>query len=155
MQKSSSGQLRTMVARVSPNDIVIYANGALASYLRVRKKELIGTPLDVVAQRCKGEIASCFARPETGRTSNHLVTDDEGRVFEAKLYTESGVLDIVLDEVTTAEAIGLELRDSSGTAFDTLSEDELRTADMPRLLEDLGHLAHMDAPARLAEAITS
>lgn len=131
MQKSSSGQLRTMVARVSPNDIVIYANGALASYLRVRKKELIGTPLDVVAQRCKGEIASCFARPETGRTSNHLVTDDEGRVFEAKLYTESGVLDIVLDEVTTAEAIGRELRDSSGTAFDSLSEDELRTARHP------------------------
>lgn len=120
-----------MVARVSPDDIVIYANGALAAYLKVRKRELIGSPLDVLARRAKGEISSCFARPEGGRSSNHLVTDAEGRVFEAKSYSDGGVLDIVLDEVTTAEAIGRELRDSSGTPLESLSEEELRTTRHP------------------------
>ncbi len=120
-----------MVARVSPDDIVIYANGALAAYLNVRKRELVGSPLEVLAQRAQGEISTCFARPETGRTSNHLVTDAEGRVFEAKSYSDGGVLDIVLDEVTTAESIGRELRDSSGTPLDSLSEDELRTTRHP------------------------
>ena len=131
MQTTQSAALRTMVARVSPDDIVIYANGALASYLDVPKQKLIGTPLDVVARRCKGEISSCFARPETGRGGNQLVTDDSGRVFEAKLYSDGGVLDIVLDEVTTAESIGRELRDSSGTAFESFSEEELRTTRHP------------------------
>lgn len=120
-----------MVARVSPDDIVIYANGALAAYLKVRKRELIGSPLDVLARRARGEISTCFARPEAGRTSNHLVTDADGRVFEAKSYSDGGVLDIVLDEVTTAEAIGRELRSSSGTPLESLSEDELRTTRHP------------------------
>ena len=131
MQTSQSEPLRTIVARVSPDDIVIYANGALASYLGVAKNKLVGTPLDVVARRCRGEISSCFARPESGRASNHLVTDEDGRVFEAKLYSDGGVLDIVLDEVTTAALIGRELRKSSGTAFESFSEDELRTARHP------------------------
>jgi len=120
-----------MVARVSPDDLVIYANSALAGYLRVSKRALIGSPLEVVSKRCRGEIATCFMRPETGRASNHLVTDDDGRVFEAKIYSEGGVLDIVLDEVTTAEAIGRELRESTGTDFASLNEDELRTARNP------------------------
>jgi serine/threonine protein kinase/class 3 adenylate cyclase len=120
-----------MVARVSPDDIVIYANGALAAYLKVRKRELIGSPLEVLARRANGEISTCFARPETGRASNHLVTDAEGRVFESKSYSDGGVLDIVLDEVTTAEAIGRELRDSSGTPLESLSEEELRTTRHP------------------------
>lgn len=120
-----------MVARVSPDDIVIYANGALAAYLKVRKRELVGSPLEVLARRARGEISTCFARPETGRTSNHLVTDADGRVFEAKSYSDGGVLDIVLDEVTTAESIGRELRSSSGTPFESLSEDELRTTRHP------------------------
>ena len=120
-----------MVARVSPDDIVIYANGALAAYLKVRKRELIGSPLDVLARRAQGEISSCFARPESGRSSNHLVTDADGRVFEAKSYSDGGVLDIVLDEVTTAESIGRELRSASGTPLESLSEDELRTTRHP------------------------
>jgi serine/threonine protein kinase/class 3 adenylate cyclase len=131
MESSQSASLRTMVARVSPDDIVIYANGALAAYLKVRKRELVGSPLEVLASRARGEISSCFARPETGRTSNHLVTDADGRVFEAKAYSDGGVLDIVLDEVSTAESIGRELRAASGTPFDSLSEDELRTTRHP------------------------
>lgn len=129
--QTQSAALRTMVVRVSPNDMVIYANSALAAYLGVSKKELIGTPLEVLAKRSRGEISSCFARPETGRSSNHLVTDEAGRVFEAKVYSDGGVLDIVLDEVTTADSIGRELRESSGTPFESLSEEELRTTRHP------------------------
>ncbi len=131
MQSSLGESLRTMVARVSPDDVVIYANGALSAYLGASKSELVGAPMAGLAARCRGEISSCFARPDTGRSSNHLVTDEDGRVFEAKLYSDGGVLDIVLDEVTTAESIGRELRTSSGTPFETLSEDELRTTRHP------------------------
>lgn len=131
MQIPTSAPLRTMVARVSPDDMVIYANAALATYLRVPKRLLTGSPLDVLAARCHGEVASCFSRPESGRTSNRLVTDDEGRVFEAKAYSDGGVLDIVLDEVTTADSVGRELKDSSGTPVESLSEEELRTARHP------------------------
>ena len=120
-----------MVARISPDDIVIYANGALATYLGARKSDLVGTPLDVLAKRTHGEISTCFSRPESGRSGNQLVTDGDGRVFEVKQYSEGGVLDIVLDEVTNADAIGRELRDFSGTAFDSLSEEELRTTRYP------------------------
>ncbi len=120
-----------MVARVSPDDIVIYANGALAAYLKVPKRELIGSPLEVLAGRARGEVATCFARPESGRSGNHLVTDAEGRVFEAKSYSDGGVLDIVLDEVTNAEAISRELRSASGIPSEALTEEELRTTRHP------------------------
>ncbi len=131
MQSPQSAPFRTMVARVSPDDIVIYANAALAAYLGVSKKHLIGTPLDVLAQRVRGEISGCFARLEGSRSNNRLVTDDAGRVFEAKSYVEGGSLDIVLDEVTTAESIARELRGSSGTPYESLTEDELRTTRNP------------------------
>jgi serine/threonine protein kinase/class 3 adenylate cyclase len=120
-----------MMARVSPDDIVIYANAALAAYLRAPKKELVGTPLEVLAGRCTGELSACFRRPETGRKSNRLVTDDSGRVFEAKSYSEGGVLDIVLDEVTSAEMIGGDISSASGVPFECLTEEELRTARQP------------------------
>lgn len=120
-----------MVARISPDDFVLYANGALCAYLGAEKREIIGSPLAAVAQRCQGEISSCFYRPKTGRTHNHLVTDVDGRVFEAKLYSDGGMLDVVLDEVTSADVIGRELRSSSGTPFHTLNEEELRTARQP------------------------
>ncbi len=120
-----------MLARISPEDIVIYANAALADYLRASKQDLIGTPLEVLASRCSGELSSCFSRSDSMRNTNHLVTDDVGRVFEAKSYSESGVLDIVLDEVTTAESIGGELSTASGVPFDSLTEEELRTARQP------------------------
>ena len=79
----------------------------------------------------EGEVSSCFARPETGRTSNRLVTDGDGRIFEAQLYSEGGVLDIVLDEVAPADFIGSELSESSGTLLESLSEEELRTVRHP------------------------
>ena len=84
-----------------------------------------------MAVLCSGEISSCFARPETGRTSNRLVTDGDGRIFEAQLYSDGGVLDIVLDEIAPTEFIGSELRESSGTLLESLSEEELRTVRHP------------------------
>ncbi len=120
-----------MVARVSLDDIIIYANGALADYLGAPKRNLVGSSLEDVAVLCKGEVSSCFARPEGGRTSNRLVSDGDGRIFEAQLYSEGGVLDIVLDEVAPANLIGGELSESSGTLLESLSEEELRTLRHP------------------------
>lgn len=146
---------RTMIARVSPDDIVLYANGAMASYLRVKKSDLVGAPLEVLAARTRGEISGCFQRPETGRATNRLVTDDSGRVFEIKTYSEGGVLDIVLDEVTTADSVNRDLRHVSGTSVDLLNEEELRTARQPERrfmtvshvrLNGIAHLAERLAP---------
>jgi serine/threonine protein kinase/class 3 adenylate cyclase len=120
-----------MVARVSLDDIVIYANEALAAYLKSPKRNLIGSTLRDVAILCNGEISSCFARPETGRTSNRLVTDAEGRVFEAQLYCDGGVLDIVLDEVASSGFAESELKESIGTPLGSLSDEELRTIRHP------------------------
>ncbi|MEI6492308.1 MAG: hypothetical protein WCO94_07145, partial [Verrucomicrobiota bacterium] len=122
---------RTMIVRVSPDDIVLYANGAMASYLRAKKSDLVGAPLEVLEARTLGEISSCFRRPETGRSTNRLVTDNSGRVFEIKTYSEGGVLDIILDEVTTADSVNRDLRHVSGTSVDLLNEEELRTARQP------------------------
>jgi len=142
-----------MIARVSPDDIVLYANGALASYLRVKKSDLIGAPLDVLAARTRGEISGCFQRPETGRASNRLVTDDGGRVFEVKTYSEGGVLDIVLDEVTTADSVNRDLRHVSGTSVDLLNEEELRTARQPeRRFMTVSH-SRLNGTAHLAERL--
>ncbi|MEI8312714.1 MAG: protein kinase, partial [Verrucomicrobiota bacterium] len=144
-----------MIARISPDDIVLYANGAMASYLRVKKSDLVGAPLEVLAARTRGEISGCFQRPETGRATNRLVTDDEGRVFEIKTYSEGGVLDIVLDEVTTADSVNRDLRHVSGTSVDLLNEEELRTARQPERrfmtvshvrLNGIAHLAERLAP---------
>ncbi|MFA7344421.1 MAG: protein kinase [Terrimicrobiaceae bacterium] len=146
---------RTMIARISPDDIVLYANGAMAAYLRVKKSDLVGSPLEVLAARTRGEISSCFQRPETGRASNRLVTDDGGRVFEVKTSSEGGVLDIVLDEVTTADSVNRDLRHVSGTSVDLLNEEELRTARQPERrfmtvsqvrLNGIAHLAERLAP---------
>ena len=61
--------------------------------------------------------------PEFGRTSNRLVTDeDAARQFEAQLYSDGGALDIVLDEIGTPGHPASELRESTGTPLDSLSE---------------------------------
>ena len=144
-----------MVARISLDDIVIYANEALAAYLGSPKKALVGSSLKDVALLCRGEIASCFARPETGRTSNRLATDGDGRVFEAQLYCDGGVLDIVLDEIASSDFAGSELKEAIGTPLDSLSDEELRTVRHPdrryltvtyMQLQGLTHFADRLAP---------
>ena len=121
----------SMVVRVSPDDVVLYANEGMASYLRVSKSDLNGAPLEALAKRAQGEVAACFHRPEGGRRSTSLVTDSDGRVFEVKVISEAGVMDIVFDEVTTADSICRDLRSISGTSVDLLNEEELRTARTP------------------------
>ena len=155
---------RTMIARISPDDIVLYANGAMASYLRVKKSDLVGAPLEVLAARTRGEVSTCFQRPESGRASNRLVTDDAGRVFELKTYSDGGVLDIVLDEVTTADSVNRDLRHVSGTSVDSLNEEELRTARQPERrfmtvshvrLNGVAHLAERLAPMEMRLMLNS
>lgn len=146
---------RTMVARISPDDIVLYANGSLAAYLGVSKRSLVGSPLETLAARASGEISECFSRPTGAKTGNRLVTDSQGRVFELKAYSEGGVLDIVIDEVTTPESVNRHLENVSGTSVDTLTEEELRTSRQPERrwmtvshsrLNGIAHLAGHLAP---------
>ena len=91
MPAAPSALIRTMVVRVSLDDVIIYANDALADYLQTPKNSLIGASLDDISRLCNGEISSCFARPSSGRTSNRLAKDETGRVFEAQLFV-SGAL---------------------------------------------------------------
>lgn len=144
-----------MVARISPDDIVLYANGSLATYLGVSKRSLVGSPLETLAARASGEISECFSRPTGAKTGNRLVTDSQGRVFELKAYSEGGVLDIVIDEVTTPDSVNQHLENVSGTSVDTLTEDELRTSRQPERrwmtvshsrLNGIAHLAGHLAP---------
>ena len=96
MPAAESDPTPTMVARVSLDDVIIYANEAFAAYLGTPKRNLVGSSLPEVAALCTGEVSSCFARPETGRTSNRLVSDGEGRIFEAQMHSDGGMLDVVL-----------------------------------------------------------
>ena len=164
MPVSEGETFRTMVVRVSPEDIVLYANLALASYLRVPKSDLIGAPLEILATRAQGEVMACFQRPEGGRASNRLVTDAEGRVFEVKTYSEGGILDIVMDEVTTVDSVSRDLRHVSGTSVDLLNEEELRTARQPERryltvsrvrLNGISHLADLLAPMEMRLMLNS
>lgn len=131
MSAVQSAPLRTMIARVSIDDVIIYANDALAAYLRTPKRNLMGSSLEEVSRLCGGEIPECFARPPSGRTSNRLVTDADGRTFEAQVYASGGTLDIILDEIGTVGLATSELRESSGTPLELLSEEELRTVRHP------------------------
>ena len=139
-----------MVVRVSPDDVVLYANEAMASYLRLSKTDLTGSPLEALAERAYGEVAACFQRPEGGRRSTSLATDAEGRVFEVKVQSEGGVMDIVFDEVTTAESICRDLRSISGTSVDVLNEEELRTARTPERRFMTVSLARLNGVTHLA-----
>jgi serine/threonine protein kinase/class 3 adenylate cyclase/tetratricopeptide (TPR) repeat protein len=131
MSAVQSAPLRTMIARVSIDDVIIYANDALAAYLKTPKRHLIGSSLEEVWRLCRGEISECFARPQSGRTSNRLVSDADGKVFEAQVYASGGTLDIVLDEIGSPSHATSELRESSGTPLELLSEEELRTVRHP------------------------
>jgi serine/threonine protein kinase/class 3 adenylate cyclase len=154
----------TMRARISAEDIVLYANRALAVYLGVSKEELIGTPLEVLAGCCEGEMAACFQRPEGGRQSNRLVADASGRVFEIRTSSESGVLDIILDEVTTAAAVSGVLAGVTGTLVDDLNEEELRTVRQPEkryitigftLLREMNAFAEKLPPGEVRQVVDS
>ena len=122
-----------MVLRVSREDAVMYASESLLAYLGVHREEIEGRPLANLAALSTGEVSECFHNGRDFLQPNTLVTDAEGRVFELKTASESGVLDIVLDEVTTAEQINDVLAAVSGTDVEELSEEELRTVRHPDL----------------------
>lgn len=115
-----------MFLRVSPEDFIIYANSALAGYIGIAKDVIRGAPFEEFRKHLRGEMHECFQRPERGRGSNRLVTDEAGRVFEARVYSENGVLDIVLNEVTDAQAAFGDLLRSTGTPIEKLTEEEIR-----------------------------
>lgn len=121
----------SLVLRIAPDDSVIYANQDLADYLGHEKQMLIGCPLDTIRELSDGEIRDCFQRTSDAGPRNQLVTDNAGRVFEAKTSSEAGVFDIILDEVTSLEPLLAELDSQSGIAAHSLSETELSTFRRP------------------------
>lgn len=128
---SSDSNSFSMFLRVSPDDIVLYGNRATADYFRVRKDELVGTPLHVLQDRLRGEIREHFGRPKTGKSGNCLVTDAGGRVFELKSYSQSGVLDLILDEVTDLPSVLQGFSSSIALQSEQLSEEEIRSIWQP------------------------
>ncbi|MEO6846797.1 MAG: hypothetical protein ABI443_05090, partial [Chthoniobacterales bacterium] len=121
----------TMLLRVSPDDVVLYANHALARYVGELKTRVIGAPIDVLRSFFKGELAECIRRPERGKSANRLATDPDGRVFEVKMYSEGGVLDIIIDDVTDLEAITRPVRNPAGLSTEMWDEEELRLLRQP------------------------
>ncbi|MFV0337273.1 MAG: protein kinase domain-containing protein [Chthoniobacterales bacterium] len=128
---SPESNTSSMFLRVSPDDIVLYGNRAIAEYFRVRKDELAGTPLQVLQDRLRGEIKDYFGRPKTGRSGNCLVTDSSGRVFELKSYSQGGVLDLILDEVTDLPSVLRSFSSSIALQSEQLSEEEIRSIWQP------------------------
>ncbi|MEO6845611.1 MAG: protein kinase [Chthoniobacterales bacterium] len=148
----------TMLLRVSPDDVVLYANHALARYIGVLKTRVIGAPIEVLRNFFKGELAECIRRPERGKSANRLATDPDGRVFEVKMYSEGGVLDIIIDDVTDLEAITRPVRNPAGLSTEMWDEEELRLLRQPERryisvshtrLWNLGNLSDTAAPAEL------
>ena len=117
--------------RADVNNTVILASQSLAEYLGVEKSRLQGSTLESVAELVTGELKGCFSRAETGRKLDQLVVDGFSRVFEAKTWSEGGVFDLLLDEVTSMQPILDALRDSSSIQVDDLSEEEMATIRRP------------------------
>lgn len=121
----------TLFARVSPEDILIFASESFADYIGIGKRQLFGSPLEVVQQRLRGELATAFARPLNGRSSSRLVTDPDGRVFQIRTSTQDGVLDLLLDEVTDVRAVINRFSASIGPGNVDLSEEEIQSLFQP------------------------
>lgn len=115
-----------MFLRVSPEDIIVYANTALANYLGIAKENLIGMRFEDLQRGIRAELQDCFARPERGEPMHQLVADENGRVFETRVKSERGVLDIVLCEVTHSDATFGDLLRSTGISLESLTEEEIR-----------------------------
>ena len=106
--------MRTMVARVSIDDVIIYANEALAAYLKTPKRSLMGSTLEDV----RGSLAARFPVLRTSPIRSHQQPSGQRRrrknlrgpgVFQRR------VLDIILDEIGALGQVTSELRESSGT----------------------------------------
>jgi serine/threonine protein kinase/class 3 adenylate cyclase len=117
--------------RADAGDTVILASQSLADYLGVPKASLVGLSLDSVAGIATGELRDCFRRAEGGRRLDQLVVDGFSRVFEAKTWSEGGVFDVLLDEVTSIQPMLDDLREASAIPTDDLTEEELATVRRP------------------------
>ena len=120
MSAAQSAPLRTMIARVSIDDVIIYANDALAAYLRDARNE----PDRLIfrgsfAASAVARSPECFAVPHPAAPATVWFRDGDGRIFEAQVYASGGTLDIVLDEIGTPGLATSELRESSGTPLGT------------------------------------
>lgn len=116
-----------LFARISPDDVILYANSALAAYLGVEKDVLVGAPLESLAQLLHGEMADCFSREAKTGNMHQLVVDEQGLVFEFSRNSDGAVLDLVFTEVTDPECVLEGFRSSIAFRAEDLSETEMRS----------------------------
>ena len=122
---------RSMVLRLSRDDLLLYTNKAFATYIGREQKDIPGSTLKDLAALTSGEVSYFFRNARDFFHPNTLLADAQGRVFELKTSKESESLDIVLDEVTKADQIEEVLAPVSGIPVEDFGEEELRTVRNP------------------------
>ena len=124
--------MRTMIARVSIDGIIIYANEALAAYLKTPKRHLTGSSLEEVSRLCQRRD---FAVLRTSPLRSHQ--QSAGQLTEREECSRPKCIPAAehstsfwmrLEPLANATS---ELRESSGTPWELLSEEELRTVRHP------------------------
>ena len=120
-----------LFARISPDDVVLYANSALASYLGWSKERLVGATLEQIADALNGEMAEFFSRQAVTGSFNRYLADEAGRIFEASQVSDGVVLDLMLTEVTQADQLLEPFRASIALNQSELTEEEIRGVLQP------------------------
>jgi serine/threonine protein kinase len=121
----------TLLARVSPDDVVLFLNEALAEYVGATKSELTGVTLDELRALMRGEMAEFFARESKFSLPHQLVVDPSGRVFEASRLVRGALLDLLATEVPSAGDMMDYFHASTPLSSADLSPEEIRSVLQP------------------------
>ncbi len=152
-ETARSPAFRSLVLWISSGRGVLYANSAFCEYIGLPIEQIVGRDPRELAALASGEISEFFENPQVSATPNRLLADSEGRVFELKTASRQGVTDLIFDEVSSVESLRNFLAPVSGTPFDQLGEDELRTARIPDLRFVTCCAARMISSSALADRI--
>jgi class 3 adenylate cyclase len=151
--ETSLSTFQSLVLWISSGRGVIYANSSFCEYVGLPIEQVVGRDPKELAALVSGEIAEFFENPIASATPNRLLADGDGRVFELKTATREGVTDFIFDEVSSLETLERFLGPVSGTPFDQLGEDELRTARIPDLRFITCCTARVKSSSALADKI--
>jgi len=154
MEKVSKTTLQcSLVLWISTGRGVVYANNAFCEYVGLSIEQVIGCSTIELAQFTSGEIADFFENPASAAIPNRLLADKYGRIFELKTTSRLGITDIIFDEVSADVSIEQVLSPVSGTHFDELTEEELRTVRVPDLRFITVCSAHLKSSSALVDKI--
>lgn len=123
--------MQSMLLWISSGRGVLYANSAFCNYVGLPIEQLVGLDPRQLVEFTTGDVAEFFANPLSSAIPNRLLADNDGRIFEIKTAARDGMMDVVLDEVSGDRPLQEFLSKVSGTPFEDLAEEELRTARIP------------------------